>query len=77
MTQPAQGGGHGAYSAAELRPDMHSAFFISGPGVEAGRSLGKIDIRQIAPTMAGLLGIVLPTAKAWILPVRSGSAMNR
>jgi predicted AlkP superfamily pyrophosphatase or phosphodiesterase len=45
------------------RPEMRSSFFITGPHVAAGRSLGEIDMRQIAPTLAGILGIPLPDAE--------------
>lgn len=77
VTQPAEGGGHGAYSAADLRTDMHSAFFISGPGVEAARNLGRIDIRQIAPTIAGLLGAALPSATAAPLQIHAEAGVNK
>jgi hypothetical protein len=41
---------------------MHASFFIAGPGIAAGRNLGVIDMRQIAPTLASLLGVRLPSA---------------
>ncbi|MBB4100413.1 alkaline phosphatase family protein [Sphingomonas kyeonggiensis] len=63
LRTPFKGGAHGAFSTRTLRPDMHSAFLISGPGVAEGRNLGTIDIRQIAPTLALKLGVVLPAAK--------------
>jgi predicted AlkP superfamily pyrophosphatase or phosphodiesterase len=44
-------------------PEMHSSFFILGQGVVHGRDLGTIDMRQIAPTLAAILGVSLPTAK--------------
>ena len=65
------GGAHGAYSTAMLRPDMHSAFFIAGPGVAAGRNVGVIDMRQIAPTLAQVLRLSLPTASAPALSIRA------
>jgi predicted AlkP superfamily pyrophosphatase or phosphodiesterase len=43
--------------------DMDSAFFIVGPGVPRGRSLGRIDMRDIAPTLAGRLSLKLPAAE--------------
>jgi predicted AlkP superfamily pyrophosphatase or phosphodiesterase len=45
-------------------PEMRSSFFIAGPGIAAGRSLGTIDMRSIAPTLARLLGVRLPAAEA-------------
>lgn len=43
---------------------MHSSFFIEGPGIAKGKDLGVIDMRQIAPTIASLLGTTLNAAKA-------------
>jgi predicted AlkP superfamily pyrophosphatase or phosphodiesterase len=43
--------------------DMEASFFIAGAGVAAGRDLGRIDMRDIAPTLAGLLGVALPSAE--------------
>jgi len=44
-------------------PEMRASFFAMGEGVARGRDLGVIDMRQIAPTVAGILGVSLPTAK--------------
>jgi predicted AlkP superfamily pyrophosphatase or phosphodiesterase len=44
-------------------PELRASFFIQGKGIAAGRDLGSIDMRQIAPTFAGLLGVELPSAK--------------
>ena len=44
-------------------PDLRASFFIAGPGIPAGQSLGEIDMRDIAPTLARLLGVQLPTAE--------------
>lgn len=52
------------------RPEMKSSFFIIGPHVTAGRSLGEIDMRQIAPTLANILGISLPDAELGPLSLR-------
>ncbi len=48
--------------AAELA-EMRSTFLILGPGIKAGRALGSIDMRDIAPTLAHELGISLPQAE--------------
>jgi hypothetical protein len=37
-----------------------SRLHIRGPNIEAGRDLGVIDMRQIAPTLAAILGVRLP-----------------
>jgi predicted AlkP superfamily pyrophosphatase or phosphodiesterase len=44
-------------------PDMNSSFFLLGPGW-LPHSLGKIDMRSIAPTLAAILGVNLPAAEA-------------
>jgi predicted AlkP superfamily pyrophosphatase or phosphodiesterase len=43
--------------------DMEASFFIAGVGVATGRDLGRIDMRDIAPTLAALLGVALPSAE--------------
>ena len=50
----------GTHGYLPSRPEMHASFFIRGPNIEAGRDLGVIDMRQIAPTLAGILGVRLP-----------------
>jgi predicted AlkP superfamily pyrophosphatase or phosphodiesterase len=44
-------------------PELRAAFFLVGPGVPAGRSLGLVDMRDIAPTLAQRLGLALPAAE--------------
>jgi len=60
VAQSALKGSHGFWPQFA---EMHSSFFILGNGVAHGRDLGTIDMRQIAPTVAGILGVSLPTAK--------------
>ena len=43
-------------------PEMRSSFFVTGLGIAHGKDLGLVDMRQIAPTLAGVLGVSLPTA---------------
>ena len=43
-------------------PDLRASFFLVGPGVPAGRALGLVDMRDIAPTLARRAGLSLPTA---------------
>ena len=63
--------GHGThgYNPATT-PEMRASFFIVGPGIAAGKDLGLVDMRQIAPTLAGLLKLQLPTAAQPALPLR-------
>jgi predicted AlkP superfamily pyrophosphatase or phosphodiesterase len=44
-------------------PEMRSSFFLIGPHVPAGRSLGEIDMRQIAPTLAKIMHVALKQAE--------------
>jgi predicted AlkP superfamily pyrophosphatase or phosphodiesterase len=44
------------------RPEMRASFFIMGAGIVRGKQLGVIDMRQIAPTLAAILGVPLPAA---------------
>jgi hypothetical protein len=46
------------------QPEMNASFFLLGPGIPAARSLGLIDMRAIAPTLAQILGLRLPSAEA-------------
>ena len=67
LDQPAPGTGTHGYLPD--RPEMRASFFIMGKNIEPGRDLGVVDMRQIAPTIAGILGVILPTAKSTPLPV--------
>ena len=55
------GGTHGYLPDA---PQLYASFFIVGPTIPAGRDLGIIDQRSIAPTLARLLGVRLAAAEA-------------
>jgi hypothetical protein len=46
-----------------VRPGYRSVFVVSGEGVPV-HHLGEIDLLQIAPTLADVLGVRLPQAKA-------------
>lgn len=52
----------GTHGYLPERHEMHASFFVVGPGIQAGRNLGIVDMRQLAPTLAGILGVNLPTA---------------
>lgn len=59
VTKTAHTGTHGGW--AEM-PALHAAFFMVGPGIPAGKDLGTIDMRDVAPTIAAHAGLALPTA---------------
>ena len=54
---------HGTHGFWPLMPEMRASFFAMGQGLAKGRNLGVIDMRQIAPTVAGIMGVNLPAAK--------------
>ncbi len=53
------GGTHGELPDV---PGLRAAFFVVGPGIPAGRDLGLIDMRDVAPTLAKEAGLVLKGA---------------
>ena len=55
--------GIGTHGYLPDHAEMRSAFFVEGPGVAKGKELGVIDMRQIAPTVAKMLGIRMTAAK--------------
>jgi predicted AlkP superfamily pyrophosphatase or phosphodiesterase len=59
LSKVKSGGTHG--ELPDL-PDLRASFFLVGPGVPVGRSLGLIDMRDVAPTLAHLAGLSLPSA---------------
>ncbi|HEV7357677.1 MAG TPA: ectonucleotide pyrophosphatase/phosphodiesterase [Steroidobacteraceae bacterium] len=60
ITKPSNLGMHG-YVPERL--EMRSSFFIVGPQIAKGRSVGEIDMRQIAPTIANILQVHLSGAE--------------
>ena len=54
--------GTGMHGYLPDNPEMRASFFIQGKGIAAGRDVGVIDMRQVAPTFATLLGIKFPSA---------------
>jgi predicted AlkP superfamily pyrophosphatase or phosphodiesterase len=61
VTETPLKGTHG-YNPATT-PQMRASFFAVGRGIARGKDLGMIDMRQIAPTIAQILGVPLPSAK--------------
>lgn len=57
----------GMHGYDPARPDQRATLLIEGKGVPAGRDLGVVDMRDIAPTLAGYLGVALPTAQGHAL----------
>lgn len=60
VTPPSNLGMHGYLPE---HPDMRSVFFIVGPHIAKGKSVGEIDMRRIAPTIAGIMHVRLAGAE--------------
>lgn len=63
-------GSHGSHGFSPEYPEMRASFFAAGKGIAEGRDLGIVDMKQVAPTVAGILGVQMPTAKAAPLKVK-------
>lgn len=72
VTESAYRGMHGYLPD---RKEMNSTFMIAGPGLSAGRPLGEIDMRDIAPTLAAILGVRLAQAEGRDLFAHPGQAL--
>jgi predicted AlkP superfamily pyrophosphatase or phosphodiesterase len=59
VTPSRQKGMHGYFPE---HPEMRASFIMAGPGVPKSGSLGEIDQRDIAPTVAKVLHVQLPSA---------------
>jgi predicted AlkP superfamily pyrophosphatase or phosphodiesterase len=64
----------GAHGYAPTHPELLASFFIAGPGIAPGKNLGEIDMRAIAPTLARIMGVPLPTADLKPLEVLQGAS---
>lgn len=53
-------GGHDRTHGTELDEDMQIPFFMTGPGMEAGKELTEFNIKDIAPTVLKLFDIPVP-----------------
>ena len=60
----------GSHGFSPDYPEMRASFFMAGTGIAHHRDLGLIDMRQIAPTVAGILKVTLPAAIQHPLQVR-------
>ncbi|HKN21814.1 MAG TPA: ectonucleotide pyrophosphatase/phosphodiesterase [Terracidiphilus sp.] len=57
-------GTRGSHGFSPEYPEMRASFFAVGAGIAHHRDLGVVDMRQIAPTIAKMLHVAMPTAKA-------------
>jgi predicted AlkP superfamily pyrophosphatase or phosphodiesterase len=54
---------HGGHGFSPEFPEMRASFFAAGEGIAKHRDLGVIDMRSIAPTVAAVIGVSMPSAK--------------
>jgi predicted AlkP superfamily pyrophosphatase or phosphodiesterase len=59
LSPSGQKGTHGYFPE---HPEMRASFLIAGPGIPKKGSIGEIDQRDIAPTLAKILKVKLPSA---------------
>jgi predicted AlkP superfamily pyrophosphatase or phosphodiesterase len=57
-------GSRGSHGFSPEYPEMRASFFALGEGIARNRNLGVVDMRQIAPSVAAILGVPLPSAKS-------------
>jgi predicted AlkP superfamily pyrophosphatase or phosphodiesterase len=65
-------GSGGTHGYLPEHVEMLASFFLTGRGIAHARNLGVVDMRQIAPTLANLLGLKIPAAETAPLQVRTG-----
>jgi hypothetical protein len=64
-------GSRGTHGYLPDRPEMRASLMVLGPGVAAGRDLGIVDLRQLAPTLADILGVPLLAMSGPPLDIRT------
>jgi predicted AlkP superfamily pyrophosphatase or phosphodiesterase len=62
--------GTGSHGYLPTRPEMRASFFVIGKSI-AKKQLGQIDLRQVAPTLALILGVPLSTAEMPALDLKA------
>ncbi len=67
LTEPARGGTVGTHGFLPARPSMATGFVAAGAGVRAGVVLPKIQLVDVAPTAARLLGVPAPPVEGRVL----------
>ncbi len=63
-------GSRGSHGFSPEYPEMRASFFALGAGIARNRNLGVVDMLQVAPTVARILGVTMPTATAAPLNVK-------
>ena len=60
VTPGTEKGTHGYFPA---HPEMRATLILQGPNITAHGSLGEVDMRDVAPTVAKLLDVAFPSAE--------------
>ncbi len=60
----------GMHGFVPWNPEMRSTFMAKGAGIAQARDLKVVNMLQVAPTLAGMLDVTLPAAKAQPLDVK-------
>jgi predicted AlkP superfamily pyrophosphatase or phosphodiesterase len=53
----------GTHGYFPTHPEMRATLILSGPSIAKRGSLGEVDMRDIAPTLAKILQVQLPQAE--------------
>ena len=59
-SEPTQKAQHGY---AEEFPDMRASFYIEGVNISKNKDIGELELVDIAPTLAYIMGFPMPTAE--------------
>lgn len=57
----------GSHGQDSHLPDLHAVFVAWGAGIKPGAKLGEISNKDVAPTVAKLLGVEIPNAEGRVL----------
>ncbi|HWB87025.1 MAG TPA: ectonucleotide pyrophosphatase/phosphodiesterase [Bryobacteraceae bacterium] len=71
LTQARKVGGTHGYLPSH--PELLASFFIAGPDIRPGVDLGEVDMRAVAPTLARVLSMNMPSADLEALPIFEAS----
>jgi predicted AlkP superfamily pyrophosphatase or phosphodiesterase len=52
----------GTHGYFPTHPELHATLILSGPSITRRGSLGEVDMRDIAPTLAKMMKVSLPQA---------------
>jgi predicted AlkP superfamily pyrophosphatase or phosphodiesterase len=62
----------GTHGYPPERSEMHASLVLSGAGVKKGASLGVVQLTDVAPTIAKMLGLSMPDVEGSVLGAALG-----